>query len=95
MTPMAMNPRSVTDIERPLIKGLTVSQQAEVIQAVRELGYPDTTALGLAGWLAAKAGELPDRTTATTRAKYRRILKEAAGKVDAMRVYLKLAGEAA
>jgi hypothetical protein len=99
MTAMATNPRSITDVERPfVIRALTAEQQLDIVKRVRGLGYADSIALGLAGWLAVKAAGGEDRTSSRTRATYRRVLGEviaAAGTVDAMRVYLKLAGEAA
>jgi hypothetical protein len=71
-----VNPRSITDAERDLVEGLSLGDQAAIINGARSLGYSDPVALGLAGWLAAKAAGLPDRTGSNTRAKYRRILAE-------------------
>jgi hypothetical protein len=96
---MSVNPRSITDAERPFVERLTLADQADLIARVRSLGYADSTALGLAGWLAAKAAGLPDRSAQPTRAKYRRILQEvrdAAARVGgAIPGYLKAADQAA
>jgi hypothetical protein len=97
---MSVNPRSITDAERPfLASGLTVEDQADLIDRVRELGYAEQIGLSLAGWLAGKAAGRPDGTSATTRATYRRILQEvrdAAARVGgAIPGYLKAADQAA
>ena len=72
----SVNPRSITDRERPFLIALTVNRQAQLVERVRELGYSDATALGLVGWLALKAAGGRDVTSQTTRAKYRAILDE-------------------
>jgi hypothetical protein len=96
---MSVNPRSITDAERPFVERLTLDDQADLIRRVRDLGYADGTALGLAGWLAAKAAGLDDESSSATRAKYRRILqevKDAATRVGgAIPGYLKAADQAA
>lgn len=76
----------IQDAERPWVEGYTLRRQTELIARVRAAGYRDDTALGLAGWLAVKAADLPDRSGSPTRARYRKILREIGAPTGAARV---------
>jgi hypothetical protein len=62
--------------EKPWLEAFDLTRQVELVHRVRDAGYSDEIALGLAGWLAVKAGDAPDETASNTRARYRRILLE-------------------
>lgn len=67
---------NITDAERPWLEGFDVRRQATLIRLARAVGVPEQVALGLAGWLAVKAADLPDNTNGSTRARYRRLLRD-------------------
>ena len=75
--PLTINPRSIQNEGRiVLVDGLTAAQLGELSDLLHEAGHPPSLVYGLLGWLAAKAAGRPDRTSAPTRARYRRILAE-------------------
>ncbi|MDP9442459.1 MAG: response regulator [Actinomycetota bacterium] len=65
----------ITAAERPWLEGFSLRRQAVLVSAARDAGFPEQVVLGLAGWLAVKAADLPDRTNGSTRARYRRLLR--------------------
>lgn len=97
---MNVNPRSITEAERPYIeRGLTLDDQADLVERIVSLGYRYDVALAVAAWLGLKVSGATDRTGPSTRSRYRRILQEvrdAAAKVGgAIPGYLKAADDPA
>jgi hypothetical protein len=70
---MTVNPRSITDAERPWLEAWSLPVQVQLINLVRQRASNDV-ALALAGWLTGKyAGQ--DLAGMATKASYRKILR--------------------
>lgn len=70
-----MNPRSVTDAERPWIEAWSPETRDLLIEQLTSKGCSHPLAWSIAGYLAARAGGGPPSVVAkTTRAGYRRLL---------------------
>lgn len=81
-----VNPRSITEVERPWLENLTTSDLAYLMKMVRDRGYSASQARGLAGWLVEKAQGVPDSEIgagSATKAQYRKILSELAESIGA------------
>lgn len=73
----AVNPRSITDAEKPWLDGgLSTANIAYIQDQARRLGHSEPIVLGLGGWLIVKATGGEDKTAAPTRARYRKILRQ-------------------
>lgn len=69
-----VNPRSL-GIEAQYLPA-TVEDLATIKQRLLDAGSSPAEASGILGWLVDKAAGLPDLTSATTRAQYRKVLAE-------------------
>jgi hypothetical protein len=73
---VSVNPRSITEAERPWLEQWhRLEVQGALIEAVRER-HGNQQALGIAGYIGAKANGLVDKTDSKTRARYRKVLDE-------------------
>lgn len=73
-----VNPRSITDAERPWLDNWTPGTQRILIRALRGRGHPNNMALGIIGMITAKALGEPDGLSFGARAKYRNALRQLA-----------------
>jgi hypothetical protein len=77
--PVAINPRSITEVERPWLEAMANDHAAAVSRLKAELrkrGVSSTTIMGMVGWLGLKAAGEHDDANQSTKAKYRAILRD-------------------
>jgi hypothetical protein len=73
-----VNPRSITDAERPWLDDWTPGTQRILIRVLRGRGHPNAMTLGIIGMITAKALGEPDGLSMQTRATYRKALRQLA-----------------
>lgn len=76
---VAINPRSITEVERPWLDAMAHDHArtiGQLRQQLRARGYSATVAMGLTGWLATKAAGQHDDAGQATKARYRAILRD-------------------
>jgi hypothetical protein len=74
----SVNPRSITDAERPWLADWTPGTQRVLIRALRGRGHPNNMAFGILGMITAKALGEPDGLSNDTRVRYRKALRQLA-----------------
>jgi len=74
----AVNPRSITDAERPWLDDWTPGTQRILIRALRGRGHSNAIMFGIMGMITAKALGEPDGLSFGARARYRAALRQLA-----------------
>jgi hypothetical protein len=77
--PVAINPRSITEVERPWLEAMANDHAGAVSRLRAELrsrGVSAQVTMGLVGWLTIKAAGQRDEAGQPTRARYRAILRD-------------------
>jgi hypothetical protein len=75
MSGSAVNPRSVTDAERPWLLSWSTDAQRELLRGLRAAGHSNAVTLGVLGFLTARALGEPDGLAPQQRSEYRKALK--------------------
>lgn len=74
-----VNPRSITDVERPWLDAMIIDPAGTVDRlqsGLRQRGHSSARILGLTGWIVTKANGLRDDADQATKARYRAILRD-------------------
>jgi hypothetical protein len=74
----AVNPRSITNAERPWLEAWSLQTQKALLRALRDHGERNAVAFGVLGLITAKALGEPDGLSMGTRATYRKVLRDLA-----------------